>query len=199
MAVVKKVRKGGVSFPSKEDGGEGGKKAARLAANAKALDAATEAPVIIPGQIEFDQSESIDKISKAIVAFRAKCPNVEKDKQGYGYKYATLGNIINKTRDILKANGLAVIQFPIAGHNALGCITTVIHESGQYLRARFLMPVPELTATNVTQNAGAAITYARRYALGAVLGIATDDDTDATYVEDDAPARPRGRIKRRSG
>ena len=196
MAVVKKVRGSGGVLPSKEKS-EDGKKAARMAANTAALASATEAPVVIPGQIEFDQSESIDKIGKALVAFRATCPNVDKDKQGYGYKYATLGNIISKTRDYLKKNGLAVIQFPIAGHNALGCITTLIHESGQYMRARFLMPVPELTATNVTQNAGAAITYARRYALGAVLGIATDDDTDATYVEDDAPTRPRGKIKRR--
>lgn len=195
MAVVRKVRSGGASSSPKEETG----KAAKKEANAIALNAATESAVVLPGQIEFEQSESIDKLARSLVAFRAACPNVEKDKQGYGYKYATLGNIINKTREPLKKNGLAVTQFPIAGHNALGAITLLVHESGQYVRARFLMPVPELTATNVTQNAGAAITYARRYALGAVLGIATDEDTDAVYSDDseDRPKKSSAPVRRR--
>lgn len=201
MATVKKIRRGKTSFsPKRDDGDEDGKssKAARKAANVAALDLAGEISPV-EGQIEFQQSDSIDRIARAIVGFRKSCPNVDKDKDGYGYSYATLGNIINKTRDVLKANGLAVIQFPISGKNALGCITTLIHESGQFMRARFLMPVPELTATNVTQNAGAAITYARRYSLGAVLGLATDEDTDASYDGSEgvqAPRKRRGKIRK---
>lgn len=200
MAVVKKVKRSNVSFSSKEEDGDGGKKskAERKAANVAALDVAGEAATV-EGVVEFEQSSSVDRLFKSLVAFRAKCPNVDKDKEGYGYSYATLGNIINKVREPLKTNGLAVIQFPIAGKNALGCITILLHESGQFMRARFLMPVPELTATNVTQNAGAAITYARRYSLGAVLGIATDEDTDAAYDEaDEAPAkRSKGVTRKR--
>jgi len=132
-------------------------------------------------QIEYETSPQIDKLAKAFVAFRASCPNVDKDRQGYNYKYATLGNIIATSRDHLKKNGLAVMQFPIAGVKSLGVITTLLHESGQFIRARFLMPIPGLSGTNVTQDAGAAITYARRYALSAVLCIASDEDTDADY------------------
>jgi len=198
MAVVKRVsRDPATSFSSKEDDAKANKQRALKERNAEALAAASESPVVLPGQVEFEQSESIDKLARSLVAFRAACPNIDKDKAGYGYKYATLGNVINKTRDPLKKNGLAVTQFPIAGHNALGVITLLIHESGQWIRARFLMPVPELTSTNVTQNAGAAITYARRYALGAVLGASTDEDTDAAYQEPD-PDRPRP-VRRRRG
>ena len=70
-------------------------------------------------------------------------------------------------------------QLYITGIKSLGVITVLVHESGQFVRARFLMPIPSLSSTNVTQDAGAAITYARRYALSAVLGVASDDDTDA--------------------
>lgn len=135
-----------------------------------------------PAHLEYETSPEIDKLAKAFVAFRSVCPNVDKDRDGYNYKYATLGNIIGITREYLKKNNLAVMQFPIAGNKAIGVITTLLHESGQYIRARFLMPIPTLSGTNVTQDAGAAITYARRYALAAVLCIASDEDTDASYA-----------------
>ena len=129
-------------------------------------------------QIEYEMSPTIDKLAKAFVAFRAVCPNMDKDKDGYNYRYTTLGSIIATSREHLEANGLAVMQFPIAGLKSLGVITILMHESGQFIRARFLMPIPSLSGTNVTQDEGAAITYARRYALSAVLCVASDEDTD---------------------
>lgn len=131
--------------------------------------------------LEYETSDEIDQLAKAFVAFRAVCPNVDKDRDGYNYKYATLGNIIAKSREHLKKAGLAIMQFPIAGTKSLGVITVLLHESGQFIRARFLMPIPSLSSTNVTQDAGAAITYARRYSISAVLCIASDEDTDASY------------------
>lgn len=132
------------------------------------------------GKVEYETSESLDKLAAAFVAFRAACPNMEKDRKGYNYRYVTLDNIIETSREHLKKNGLAVTQFPIASPGNLGVITVLMHASGQYIRARFMMPIPSLSSTNVTQNAGAAITYARRYALSAVLCVAADEDTDGT-------------------
>lgn len=137
--------------------------------------------IAIENHLEYETSEEIDQLAKAFVAFRAVCPNVDKDRDGYNYKYATLGNIIAKSREHLKKAGLAIMQFPIAGTKSLGVITVLLHESGQFIRARFLMPIPSLSSTNVTQDAGAAITYARRYSISAVLCIASDEDTDASY------------------
>lgn len=132
------------------------------------------------GRMEYETSESIDKLAAAFVGFRAACPNMEKDRKGYNYRYTTLGHIIEASRDHLKKAGLAVMQFPIASPGYLGVITVLMHASGQFIRARFMMPIPGLSGTNVTQNAGAAITYARRYALSAVLCVAADEDTDGT-------------------
>lgn len=132
------------------------------------------------GKIEYETSADLDKLATAFVAFRAACPNMEKDRKGYNYYYTTLGNIIETSRAHLKKAGLAVMQFPIAAPGYLGVITILMHESGQFIRARFMLPIPGMSGTNVTQNAGAAITYARRYALSAVLCVAADEDTDGT-------------------
>lgn len=154
---------------------------------------------IQPGDLlagpEYETSENLDKLAKAFVAFRAACPNVDKDREGYNYNYATLGNIIEKSREHLKKQGLAITQFPIAGVQSLGVITVLMHESGQFIRARFLMPIPDLSSANVTQAAGAAITYARRYALAAVLCIAADQDTDAAYEEPEEEPVKRAPVK----
>ena len=142
-------------------------------------------PLVVPeeppgGRTEYETSPALDKLAAAFVAFRAACPNMEKDRKGYNYRYVTLDNIIETSREHLKKNGLAVTQFPIASPGNLGVITILLHTSGQFIRARFMMPIPGLSGTNVTQNAGAAITYARRYALSAVLCVAADEDTDGT-------------------
>jgi len=192
MSKVKKVRRGGVSFASSQRSSGDDEPSPRQVAKENAAESAGE--IVIPGQMEFEMSESIVKLAKAFVSFRKTCPNMDKDRQGYNYKYTTLGNIISHSRDHLHKNGLAVTQFPIAGKQSLGVITMLVHESGEFIRGRFLMPIPTLSGTNVTQDAGAAITYARRYALSAVLCVASDEDTDASF---EASESGQGRSKLR--
>ncbi len=194
MSKVRKVKRGGVSFSSKEEDAEA-RKAARATAKIEAVSVASEYDAVLPGQMEWEMSPSIARLAKAFVAFRKVCPNMEKDRQGYSYKYTTLGNVIGNSRDPLNKNGLAITQLPIAGKGSLGVITCLMHESGEFIRGRFLMPIPQLSGTNVTQDAGAAISYARRYALSAVLCVASDDDTDASFGRDDNSEAPRGRGK----
>lgn len=142
---------------------------------------------------EITTSESLDKLAPAFVKFRAICPNVGKDKEGYNYRYTTLAHIIDKIREPLQKYGLAVTQFPVNDGRSLGVVTTLLHESGQFIQSRFVMPIPVLKGTNATQDAGAAISYARRYALSAVLCMASDDDTDAVYSSEAAEPAPRRR------
>lgn len=134
----------------------------------------------LPGQEEWSQSGSIAKLAKAFVAFRAKAPHkIDKDKAGYNYNYTTLGHLIETYQPLLSKHGLAVLQGPVSAPGALGVVTTLLHESGEYVRFRFLLPIPSLSSTNVAQDAGAAITYARRYGYGAVICVASEEDTDA--------------------
>lgn len=140
-------------------------------------------PLDVPvsfAQIEWEQSDDIAKLCKAFVGFRKECTNPGKDKKGYNYSYTTLTNVVETSRAPLAKHGLAVTQLPVNSGNNLGVITMLVHESGQYWRCRFVMPIPALKGTNITQDAGACLTYARRYGLSAVLGMVSDEDTDAT-------------------
>lgn len=178
MAKVKKVRRGGVTFNPPSDSSSVSNEANDPDPKQPALDLGM--PMVIRNVSEFDQSESLDSLAPALVKFRQEARNIGKDKDGYNYKYATLGNTIDQTQPILAKHGLAVMQCPVMDARGLGVITLLIHSSGQYIRSRFTMPIPSLSGTNATQDAGAAISYARRYAFSAILCLAAED-TDAEF------------------
>lgn len=119
-------------------------------------------------------SESITNIAKALVAFGKAMPKVPKDKTNphFKNKYATLSIMIEKATPHLTANGLVIVQ-QIDG-DAL--TTTLMHESGEFITATAAMPCAQ---PSNPQAMGSAITYARRYAYGAILSLDIDDDDDA--------------------
>lgn len=92
----------------------------------------------------------------------------------FNSRYADLAAVWDAVRGPLSKNGLSVIQHPIdVGEKRVGLVTILTHESGQSLRFEYSMPLGDrITA----QAVGSAITYARRYSLMAVCGIAPDDD-----------------------
>jgi hypothetical protein len=87
-------------------------------------------------------------------------------------KYADLGNVIEACLPALNSNGIAVIQ-PI-GEDEVGRFvkTVLVHSSGETLECR----VPLIIGKNDMQGFGSAVTYARRYGLMAMAGIAPEDD-----------------------
>jgi len=138
-------------------------------------------------------------LAKAQVAF----PTVTRDKEvvvktktggSYSFKYAPLDSILNAVRVPLADNGLVVVQLIDDGD----LVTSLIHESGGILSGRVVLP----TDVDI-QGFGSAITYLRRYALQALLGIAAEDDDDGnraignqaaiqprTYVSEEFPRPP---------
>lgn len=126
------------------------------------------------------RSTDIDKLAPALVKAQGQIEEAVKGKKNdhFRSKYADLGAVWNACRDALQANDLAVIQLPTKappGH--IGLRTIIIHKSGQSLSDSFCMPLKD--ASN-PQAAGSALTYARRYALSAAIGICpTDDDGNA--------------------
>jgi len=126
-------------------------------------------------------SPSIATLAKAVVAYqRDQSVRIVKDTDGYNYEYLSLGGLLEVIQEELAAHKLAVVQFPTSDGTMLGVVTVLLHESGEYIESEFVMPIPGLTSANVTQMAGAAITYARRYALTAVCRVVADSDTDGT-------------------
>lgn len=124
-----------------------------------------------------NKSESIKNIAIALSKFQAEVKNPANTANNpfFKSKYAPLSDILNDVRPILAKNGLSVIQTP--GGDGVNVIVTtlLVHESGEWIESDPLV----LKADKATaQGAGSAITYARRYALSALLGISSEDDDD---------------------
>ena len=130
-------------------------------------------------------SETCGLLSAALSTVQAEVHGVAKNAQGHGYKYAPLDEVTKLVNSKLAAAGLSYVQMP--GEGTL--ITRLMHSSGEWLEASMTLAVPQLARGNDAQAYGAALTYARRYALTAMLGIVADEDTDAATWPVTAPQR----------
>lgn len=126
------------------------------------------------------QSAEVDKIFQAVVALQSEINNPKKSKQGHGYKYAELSQIIELSREPLATNGLAVTQYCATVDGQSHLVTQMIHSSGQWIRGFYPLEKAGMRAVNDAQQMGAAMTYARRYNLAAILGVAQEDDDAAS-------------------
>ena len=126
------------------------------------------------------QSETLNELMPDFIKAVSELGNVTKDKQGYGYKYAELSTIIETSRPILAQNHLVITQLVTVVDNEPTLITTLFHKSGQFLRSCYPLVKAGVKQANDAQQVGAAITYARRYALTAMLFIAQEDDDAAS-------------------
>lgn len=139
-----------------------------------------------------NKSDNIADLLAAVVAFQGEMPTIPKTKENpffKGSKYAPLPEIQQAMQPVMLKHGLAVMQLPQhddAGHDTL--LTVIVHMSGQWISAEMLLHMAKSDA----QGQGSAISYARRYALSAALGISADDDDDgnaATFHEQSSRKR----------
>jgi hypothetical protein len=132
-----------------------------------------------------EKSNEITKLTAALVKFQGQMLKVGKDSINPHFKnrYASLSTIIEATQKPLADCGLAIIQLP-EGENCLR--TVLIHESGEYLSESYKMT----PSKNDPQGLGSAITYQRRYALGAILNLNIDEDDDGNQ----ASAKPQKKV-----
>jgi len=114
--------------------------------------------------------------SAALVAAIGELSNVAKTANNpyFKSKYAPLDAIVDATRPVLAKHGLAIQQMPVFSEGKAGVETTILHKSGFSTSSTLLLPLKDMSPPGV----GGAITYARRYALAAVCGLATEDDLD---------------------
>lgn len=125
-----------------------------------------------------DKSTSIKNIAAALMLFHVKVDKVKKDATNpfFKSKYASLSNILDVINEPLAESGLTFSQLPTGEH---GLTTILMHaESGEFIQSDYIMtPVK-----NDPQGKGSVITYQRRYALCAVLGLNIDEDDDANHA-----------------
>jgi hypothetical protein len=140
-------------------------------------------------------SEWSPKLAAAYVKAFSELSAVTKDRAvdtgQYGYTYADLEAVLSKARPILSDNGLAISQDVTTVDRSLNVATTIVHESGESVT---LGPLG-FPAGGTPQQGGSAITYARRYALLAALGVATEDD-DGQKAAEPPPRREPTRAER---
>lgn len=118
-----------------------------------------------------EKSESIKALAEALSKFQGSMNGIKKDASNPFFKsrYASLGAIIEDTREPLSKNGLSYAQFPSGEY---GLETILMHTSGEWIKAKYDMkPVDQKP-----QSLGSALTYQRRYALCAILGLQVEDD-----------------------
>src|SRR3990167_1270934 len=122
-------------------------------------------------------STTIKELATALVEFQKEVEAVKKDGTNPFYKstYATFQNVIETIREPLAKNGLSFSQAP----DGDGLCTILMHTSGEFIKATGKMTPKD----NTPQGQGSAITYMRRYALSAILGIATEDDDDGNAAQ----------------
>ena len=121
------------------------------------------------------QSESIANLAKALSIVQGELTHAKKDSANpfFKSKYADLESVWDACRSLLARNGLSVIQMPGNFYEGrMWLITRLCHASGEWIEQEMSVPVTKADA----QGAGSALTYMRRYALAAFVGVVQADD-----------------------
>jgi hypothetical protein len=133
-------------------------------------------------------SEQIEALASALAKAQAelKNPAFDSNNPHYKSKYASLASVRDTVTPILSKHGLSVSQFPVFEDGMAGCETILLHESGQFMSERLLIPVDKANAHGV----GSCITYSRRFSLMAFAGVVGDEDDDGNAAVGD-PKKPK--------
>lgn len=131
------------------------------------------------------QSEHINELAAALSKAQGEITGALKDSSNpfFKSKYADLASCWDACRKQLASNGLSVIQTTDIVDGIVVVRTTLAHASGQWISG--VLPVK--TKDDGPQAQGSGITYARRYALAAIVGLA--------QIDDDAEAAPARHVK----
>ena len=126
--------------------------------------------------MSLNASENLADLAAALCAVQGELkPAIKQaDNPFFKSKYVDLPGVWEAIRPLLAKNGLSVVQTFTASADGPTIVTTLIHKSGQWVSSElFLKP-----AKSDPQGVGSAITYGRRYALAAMVGVVADEDDD---------------------
>ena len=131
--------------------------------------------------IEKTMSESVKNIAEAQLKVQGEIKDISKDSEGYGYKYTSFDKLVQYLRPLLTKHGISFVQMPVGDDKQVGLQTMYMHaESGEWITNSIKSPIAESKGMNTYQSIGSAITYFRRYSLSSFVGIASEEDVDAS-------------------
>jgi ERF superfamily len=145
-------------------------------------------------------SESVAALASALAKAQGELVNPEKSltavirsgragEEERSFRYAPLSSGLDIVRKTLSQHEIATIQTTAIDREArvVSLTTTLAHSSGEWIASDW--PVCPIADMASPQRMGAALTYARRYALFTLVGIAGEDDLDAPDLHDQPPPR----------
>lgn len=127
-----------------------------------------------------NHSADIGQLAKALAAAQGEMKNASKTGKGNYGKYAELSEVRDTVVPFLSKHGIAIIQGTLPDGENLYVFTRLVHESGEWIEGR--LPMND----RIPQKMGSEITYARRYLMAAMCGIAAEDDDDGQAATDRA-------------
>jgi len=138
-------------------------------------------------------SEQLDQIFTALAKAQGEFKVAKKDTENPFFKknYADLESIVDSARPSLSKNGLSFVQFTSITEGILILTTRVCHSSGQWIEGSY----PLKPQKDDPQSLGAALTYAKRNALKAALGIVEADEDDDAESEMERSSEDRAASK----
>lgn len=121
-----------------------------------------------------ERSITIAKFASQFLKLQSELEPIKKEANNpfFKSKYAELSSIIEVIRPLCKKHGFIILQEPGNQNERLALTTTIMHESGEFVRSTISYPVVKQDP----QGYGSAITYARRYSLQAIFCLETEDD-----------------------
>jgi hypothetical protein len=137
-----------------------------------------------------NQSQDVKDLFTALSKAQGEIRGALKDSSNpfFKSKYADLESVWEACRPSLVKNGLSVAQTTEYIEGAGICVVTTLgHTSGQWIKGS----LPIMAKSQDPQGVGSAITYARRYALAAIVGVVqVDDDAEAAMSRGVKPEQP---------
>jgi hypothetical protein len=132
----------------------------------------------------------MSELAKALAAFHTDLPKVGKGSTNPAFKskYADLADIVSVVLPALAKQGLAWFTTPNVSDDGFVLSYELRHASGESITGTWPLPDPEKATP---QQMGSAVTYAKRYTLSAVTGIAPDEDDDGNAASKGPGAAPR--------
>lgn len=117
---------------------------------------------------------SLKNLAAALCKAQADMEGAKKDAKNphFNSKYADLASVWDAIREPLTKNGLSIVQLPRSMQGGVEVETILLHISGESLSSVLAVPASKSDA----QGFGSALTYARRYSLMAMVGVAPEDD-----------------------
>ncbi len=137
------------------------------------------------------QDLALGKLGAALAKAQAEIETPKKKQSvtfsGRSYKYADLAEVLDSIRKPLSDNALALTSL-VDMHETKGTVlkTSLIHSSGESITSYYPLPDPSKVKA---QDFGSALTYARRYSISCLIGIASEDDDDGENAPSPEPIK----------